>query len=94
MGIQNNFKAYDGNIYIYCGTCAGMITKSKKNVEQILCKLISEDENISTGISTVKNRGDTMARKIIIDCHNTCSVDGCDIDDGLAIIYTLFPGYI
>lgn len=30
-----------------------------------------------------------MARKIIIDCDNTFSIDGCDIDDGLAIIYTL-----
>lgn len=30
-----------------------------------------------------------MVRKIIIDCDNTFSVDGCDIDDGLAIIYTL-----
>lgn len=30
-----------------------------------------------------------MVRKIIIDCDNTFSIDGCDIDDGLAIIYTL-----
>ena len=30
-----------------------------------------------------------MARKIIIDCDNTFSIDGCDIDDGLAIIYAL-----
>lgn len=30
-----------------------------------------------------------MKKKIIIDCDNTFSVDGCDIDDGLAIIYTL-----
>lgn len=30
-----------------------------------------------------------MARKIIIDCDNTFSIEGCDIDDGLAIIYTL-----
>lgn len=30
-----------------------------------------------------------MARKIIIDCDNTFSIDGCDIDDGLAIIYIL-----
>ena len=30
-----------------------------------------------------------MVKKIIIDCDNTFSVDGCDIDDGLAIIYTL-----
>ena len=28
-------------------------------------------------------------RKIIIDCDNTFGVAGCDIDDGLAIIYTL-----
>ena len=30
-----------------------------------------------------------MKRKIIIECDNTFSVDGCDIDDGMAIIYTL-----
>lgn len=30
-----------------------------------------------------------MTKKIIIDCDNTFSVDGCDIDDGLAIIYAL-----
>lgn len=30
-----------------------------------------------------------MTRKIIIDCDNTFPIDGCDIDDGLAIIYTL-----
>lgn len=30
-----------------------------------------------------------MSRKIIIDCDNTFSIDGCDIDDGLAIIYAL-----
>lgn len=30
-----------------------------------------------------------MARKIIIDCDNTFSVEGCDLDDGLAIIYSL-----
>ena len=29
-----------------------------------------------------------MGRKII-DCDNTFGVDGCDVDDGLAIIYTL-----
>ncbi len=30
-----------------------------------------------------------MVRKIIIDCDNTFGVGGCDIDDGLAIIYSL-----
>lgn len=30
-----------------------------------------------------------MKRKIIIDCDNTFSVNGCDIDDGLAILYVL-----
>lgn len=30
-----------------------------------------------------------MTKKLIIDCDNTFSVHGCDIDDGLAIIYTL-----
>ena len=28
-------------------------------------------------------------RKMIIDCDNTFGVAGCDIDDGLAIIYAL-----
>lgn len=28
-------------------------------------------------------------RKLIIDCDNTFSVEGCDVDDGLAIIYSL-----
>lgn len=30
-----------------------------------------------------------MKRKIIFDCDNTFGVDGCDVDDGLAIIYAL-----
>ncbi len=30
-----------------------------------------------------------MTEKIVIDCDNTFSIDNCDIDDGLAIIYTL-----
>ncbi|MFW5649380.1 MAG: hypothetical protein ACOCG5_09850 [Candidatus Alkaliphilus sp. MAG34] len=30
-----------------------------------------------------------MTKKIIIDCDNTFSIDNCDIDDGLAIIYAL-----
>ncbi|MBU5428299.1 nucleoside hydrolase [Tissierella pigra] len=30
-----------------------------------------------------------MGRKIIIDCDNTFGIDGCDVDDGLAIIYAL-----
>lgn len=30
-----------------------------------------------------------MTKKLIIDCDNTFSVSGCDIDDGLAIIYSL-----
>jgi purine nucleosidase len=28
-------------------------------------------------------------KKIIIDCDNTFGVDGCDMDDGLAIIYSM-----
>ncbi|MDR0501899.1 MAG: nucleoside hydrolase [Treponema sp.] len=28
-------------------------------------------------------------KKLIIDCDNTFGVDGCDLDDGLAIIYSL-----
>ena len=28
-------------------------------------------------------------KKVIIDCDNTFGVEGCDLDDGLAIIYTL-----
>ncbi len=30
-----------------------------------------------------------MVRRIIIDCDNTFGVSGCDVDDGLAIIYSL-----
>lgn len=30
-----------------------------------------------------------MVRKLIIDCDNTFSINGCDVDDGLAIIYAL-----
>lgn len=30
-----------------------------------------------------------MTKKVIIDCDNTFSIDGCDLDDGLAIIYSL-----
>lgn len=37
----------------------------------------------------LKDKGDIVVEKIIIDCDNTFSVDGCDIDDGLAIIYAL-----
>ena len=33
-----------------------MITKSNTNVEHIICKLFNTDEEISTGINTVKNR--------------------------------------
>ncbi|HSH37041.1 (Fe-S)-binding protein [Schnuerera sp.] len=54
--LQDGFKAYDKRIYLYCATCAGMITKSNVNVEHILCKLLNTDEKISTGIATVKNR--------------------------------------
>ncbi|MCL2202291.1 MAG: nucleoside hydrolase [Oscillospiraceae bacterium] len=31
-------------------------------------------------------------QKIIIDCDNTFGVEGCDLDDGLAIIYALGTG--
>lgn len=31
-------------------------------------------------------------KKIIIDCDNTFGVEGCDLDDGLAIIYSLGTG--
>ena len=31
-------------------------------------------------------------KKIIIDCDNTFGVEGCDLDDGLAIIYALGTG--
>lgn len=55
-GMQDEFKNYDEKIYLYCATCSGMITKSNKNNEHILCKLLNLDEKISTGISTVKNR--------------------------------------
>lgn len=54
--LQDGFKAYDKKIYLYCATCAGMITKSNSNVEHILCKLLNTDEKISTGINTLKNR--------------------------------------
>ena len=33
-----------------------------------------------------------MKKKIIIDCDNTFGVEGCDLDDGLAIIYALGTG--
>lgn len=54
--MQDKFKAYDEKIYVYCATCAGMITKSNTNVEHILCKLIGTNESISVGINSVKNR--------------------------------------
>jgi len=31
-------------------------------------------------------------KKVIIDCDNTFGVEGCDLDDGLAIIYSLGTG--
>ncbi len=34
----------------------------------------------------------TATKKILIDCDNTFGVEGCDIDDGLAIIYALGSG--
>ena len=55
--LQDGFNDYEKKIYLYCATCAGMITKSNKNVEHILCKLLNIDEKISTGVSTIKNRG-------------------------------------
>ena len=54
--LQDGFKTYNRKIFLYCATCAGMITKSNENVEHILCKLLNTNEKISTGISTVKNR--------------------------------------
>ena len=33
-----------------------------------------------------------VLKKIIIDCDNTFGVEGCDLDDGLAIIYALGTG--
>lgn len=54
--LQDKFKKYDRKIYTYCATCSGMITKSNTNVEHIICKLFNTDEEISTGINTVKNR--------------------------------------
>lgn len=54
--LQDSFKYLDEKIYLYCATCSGMIRKSNENVEHILCKLLNTKENISTGISTVKNR--------------------------------------
>lgn len=54
--LQNGFKAYDEKIYVYCATCAGMITKSNANVEHILCKLLNTNEKVSTGIRSAKNR--------------------------------------
>ena len=31
-------------------------------------------------------------KKLIIDCDNTFGIEGCDLDDGLAIIYALGTG--
>src|SRR5699024_645188 len=54
--LQDGFKAYDEKIYLYCATCAGMISKSNSNVEHILCKLLNTNEKVSAGIKSLKNR--------------------------------------
>ncbi len=54
--LQDDFKDYDEKIYIYCATCVGMISKSNKNIEHILCKLLASDEKVSEGIHSLKNR--------------------------------------
>lgn len=46
-------------------------------------------KSFHTDFELRKHRGDIVTKKFIIDCDNTFSIQGCDIDDGLAIIYTL-----
>lgn len=54
--LQDDFLKYGEEIFVYCATCAGMITKSNENVNHLFCKLIGSEEKISKGINTVKNR--------------------------------------
>lgn len=54
--LQDDFKTYSEKIYVYCATCGGMISKSNKNIEHILCKLLGTDEKVSEGIHSLKNR--------------------------------------
>lgn len=54
--LQDDFNNYNNKIYLYCATCSGMITKSNKNNEHILCSLLNIKEEISQGISSLKNR--------------------------------------
>lgn len=61
--LQDGFRSYSEKTYLYCGTCAGMITKSNPNVEHILPKLLSTDEKISTGIKSLKNRAVFSVKK-------------------------------
>lgn len=54
--MQESFKSYKENIYVYCGTCSGMISKTNKNTKHILCRLMGNEKKVSAGIKTVKNR--------------------------------------
>ena len=54
--MRDDFKEYKDKIYLYCGTCAGVITKSNTNVEHIMCKLLNTKEKVNPGIKSLKNR--------------------------------------
>lgn len=55
--MQDKFLNYEEEeIYLYCATCAGMISKSNPRVTHILCKLFDTKEELSPGIKSLKNR--------------------------------------
>ncbi|MDO5690264.1 MAG: (Fe-S)-binding protein [Tissierellia bacterium] len=54
--MRDGFQEYDEEIYLYCATCSGMITKSNPNVKHLLPKLMGMEEQISTGIQSLLNR--------------------------------------
>lgn len=54
--LQDGFRDYAGKIYVYCATCAGMISKTNPNVEHILVDLLGTEEEVSEGFSSLVNR--------------------------------------
>ena len=61
------------------------IETEKTEIEKI------ETQNIETEKMEMQNRArqNENKRKIIFDCDNTMGIPGCDMDDGLCLLYLL-----
>ena len=61
--MQESFCNYEGKIYVYCATCAGMIGKSYGEVKHVLTEFFGLDETVSKGFKTVVNMSLFSLRK-------------------------------